>query len=111
MHQEPNTSRAVVLHIADDPQDMERAVRTARAVQERFPGLRIRIIVNGPALGAVPSLTPQELPADVEVAVCALGLQRHNIAAVDVPDGVEVVPMAPVAILEEQFGGATYLRL
>lgn len=111
MNQESKTTRAVVVHIADAPQDMERAIRTSQALQERFPGIRVRIIVNGPALTGVSSVVVDELPENVGVAVCALGLRRHDIAETEVPDGLEIVPTAPVAIVEEQFNGAAYLRL
>lgn len=69
------------------------------------------IIVNGPALTAVPAVAAPELPENVEVAVCALGLQNQGLAEADVPDGIEIVSRAPVAIVEEQFRGAAYLRL
>lgn len=111
MNQNSTAARAVVVHVADAEQDIDRAIRTSQALQERFPALRVRIIVNGPALTAVRSVTPGELPQNVGVAVCALGLQRHGIAESEVPDGVEIVPTAPVAIMEEQFNGAAYLRL
>jgi intracellular sulfur oxidation DsrE/DsrF family protein len=73
--------------------------------------VRIRIVVNGPALTAVSTLAPDELSGNVGVSVCAIGLQRHNITETEVPDGVEIVPAAPLIIIEEQFNGAAYLRL
>lgn len=111
MIEEPNTARAVVIHASDSPRDMQRAIHTAQNLREGFPGVRIRIVVNGPALSAVPMLDPHELPENVGVAVCAVGLQRHDIAATEIPDGVEIVPAAPRIIVEEQFNGAAYLRL
>ncbi|PYD00810.1 hypothetical protein B4U78_008785 [Microbacterium esteraromaticum] len=111
MIEEPNAARAVVVHISNAPEDVQRAINTARTLQERFPGVRVRIIANGPALTAVPTIAPDELPENVDVAVCAVGLTRHNIATADVPDRVEIVPTAPIAIIEEQFNGAAYLRL
>lgn len=107
-----NTKRAVVIHVMDAPQDMERAVRTSHALRESLPDVRIRIVVNGPALTAVPAaVTAHELPENVGVAVCALGLRNHRIAESDLPDGVEIVPKAPIIIVEEQLNGAAYLRL
>lgn len=111
MTEEPNTARVVVVHVADAPRDLQRAIQTAQGLRQKFPEVRIRIVVNGPALTAVPTLAPNELPENVGVSVCAIGLQRHDIAETEVPDGVEIVPAAPLVIIEEQFNGAAYLRL
>lgn len=111
MNHEQNTGRSVLVHVADAPRDLQRAIHTAQTLKERFPDVRIRIVVNGPALTAIPTLVPDEVPENVGVAVCAIGLQRHDVAETDVPDGIEVVPAAPLVIIEEQFNGAAYLRL
>lgn len=111
MIEEPNTTRAVVVHVANAPEDVQRAINASRSLQESFPGVRIRIIVNGPALTAAPTIAPDELPENVDVAVCAVGLKRHNVTEAEVPNGIEIVPTAPIAIVEEQFNGAAYLRL
>lgn len=111
MIEEPNTARAAVIHAADAPRDLQRAIHTAQNLREKFPDVRIRIVVNGPALTAVPTLAPDELPENVGVSVCAIGLQRHDIAETEIPDGVQIVPAAPLIIIEEQFNGAAYLRL
>lgn len=107
----PAPARAVVIHVSDSPQDVQRAISTAGSLREAFPGVRVRIIVNGEALTAVASMTPQQLPDDVEVAACSIGLRRRDIDEDSLPEGVEVIAAAPVAIVEEQFNGAAYLRL
>lgn len=106
-----STTQAVVIHVSDAPEDVQRAMSTADALRASFPGARIRIIVNGDALSAVPALSTQQVPNDVEVAVCSVGLRRRDIDDADMPAGVEILPAAPVAIVEEQFKGAAYLRL
>lgn len=103
--------RAVIVHAFERPEDLQRAVGTAATLREAFPDARIRIIVNGEALGAVPALTRDEVPDGIEVGVCRVGLRRRNIDEADVPDGVEIIPTAPVAIVEEQWRGAAYIRL
>lgn len=104
-------ARAVVLHVVDAPEDLDRAIGTSRALQANFPGVRVRIVVNGPALQAIPAVNVSELPEHVGVAACSIGLQRREIATADVPDGVDIVPAAPLVIVEEQFNGAAYIRL
>lgn len=111
MTENSTDDRAVVIHAVNAPEDVQRAVGTAATLRETFPGVRVRIIVNGEALNAVPALDPASVPEGVRVGVCSVGLQRRSIDAADVPPGVEIVPTAPVAIVEEQWGGAAYIRL
>lgn len=103
--------RAVVIHASDAPEDVQRAVGTAATLRETFPDARVRIIVNGAALGGVPELAAEQVPRGVDVGVCQLGLHRRNIDEADVPEGVEILPLASVAILGEQWRGAAYIRL
>ncbi|MFK4760128.1 hypothetical protein ACI3KS_04255 [Microbacterium sp. ZW T5_45] len=111
MKENQSRGRAVVIHAFDAPEDVPRAVGTASTLREAFPDARVRIIVNGAALGAVPALAPEDVPDGVEVGVCRIGLHRRNIDEADIPDGVEIIPTAPVAIVEEQWAGAAYIRL
>lgn len=104
-----NANRAVVIHASDAPGDIARAVSTAKVLRDAYDGIRIRIIVNGEALAAVRDI--EAPPAGVGIAVCAVGLQRRGIPESELPEGVDVVPTAPQAIVEEQFQGAAYLRL
>ncbi|MGB4137119.1 MAG: hypothetical protein WA971_11175 [Microbacterium sp.] len=108
---EQGHTRAVVIHASDAQEDIQRAVATAAALSDAYPGARIRIIVNGEALNAISQLDPEDVPAGVGVGVCSVGLRRRGIDESGVPEGVEVVPTAPLAIVEEQFNGAAYLRL
>lgn len=110
-NQSISSSRAVVLHAADRADDVQRAVSTAAALRKAFPEARVRIIINGEALTAASTLDTDGLPDGASVAVCAIGLHRRGIEESEVPDGVEVIPAAPIAIVEEQFAGAAYLRL
>lgn len=107
----PDARRAVVVHASDRPQDLERAVSTAGALRSAFPGVRVRIVVNGAALTGIPDFEVGRLPDDTTLAVCAVGLGRRGIEESTVPDGVEIVPAAPLAIAAEQFDGAAYIRL
>lgn len=106
-----HTNRAVVIHVSETGEDVTRAISTAATLHESLPDIRVRIVVNGPALTAVPTIDTTEIPADVEVSVCATGLQRRDIAQAAIPEGVEIVPAASIVIVEEQLNGAAYLRL
>lgn len=98
--------RRVVLHVSDDPVDIDRAVDTAHTLRETFPDANIRVIVNGPALEGLRRGSP--LPG---VQACAIGLQRRKIDPSDLREGVEIIPSAATALIEAQFDGAAYIRI
>ncbi len=106
-----HTNSRLVIHVSEAVEDVSRAIATAGALRESYPGIHIRIVVNGPALTAVPAIDTAEISTNVDVSVCAIGLQRRDIAQTEIPEGVEVVPAASVVIVEEQLNGAMYLRL
>lgn len=100
----------VVLHAVDQATDVQRAVGVAENLQGSFPGIRVHIVVNGPALEGLADL--EFAPRDgVQLGACAVGLRRRNIDAAGLPDGVEIVATAPEVIVREQLAGAAYLRL
>lgn len=98
--------RRVVVHVSEDPADVERAVSTAASLREAFPDAEVRVIVNGAALEGLRAGEP--LPG---VEACAVGLGRRGIDAGSLRDGVKVIPSAAIALAEAQFDGAAYLRI
>jgi len=98
--------RRVVVHVTDDPADLDRAVATAQSLREAFPDGEVRVIVNGPALDGLRE--GQSLPG---VEACAIGLERRGIDTAALRAGVDVIPSAAMAIAEAQFKGAAYIRI
>jgi len=103
--------RDVVLHVSDAPADLARATDNARLIAEQYPGVRVRVIVNGAALEGLRVPDGVDVPPGVEVAACAIGLGRRGIDRAALPPGVEVVPAAVPAIVAAQLGGAVYVRI
>ncbi|MBN9216224.1 MAG: hypothetical protein ABS62_04840 [Microbacterium sp. SCN 70-200] len=99
-------SRRVVVHVSDDPGDLDRAVSTAQSLRDAFPDAEVRVIVNGPALDG---LREGQAPPGVEA--CAIGLQRRGIDAASLRAVVEVIPSAATVLVEAQFEGAAYIRI
>jgi len=99
-------SRRVVVHVSDDPGDLDRAVSTAQSLRDAFPDAAVRVIVNGPALDGLREGQP---PPGVEA--CAIGLQRRGIDAASLRAVVEVIPSAATVLVEAQFEGAAYIRI
>lgn len=102
---------AVVLHVVDAIEDIDRAVSTARTLRESFPGIRVTIIINGPALEGLPGLDIRTVPEGTGVSACSVGLRRRSVDESALPEGVQVVPTAPEVIVREQLAGAAYIRL
>lgn len=107
----PETGQNAVLHVVDATEDIDRAVSTAGTLRESFPGIRVTIVINGPALEGLASLDMSAVPEGTGVSACSVGLQRRSIDETTLPEGIQVVPTAPEAIVREQFAGAAYVRL
>lgn len=106
-----DSTRQVVLHVADAPADLERAIASAQALREEMPDCEVRIIVNGPALAGVTGETPVVAPDGVRVAACAIGLARRGDDPSTLRPGITSVPGASAALAQAQFEGAAYLRV
>lgn len=103
--------REVILHVADGPAGVQRAVETAAALEAADPEVDVRVIVNGPALTGLTGDTAVDLPDHTPVAACSLGLERRDIERDELRPGVVAVPSAVVAIVEAQKAGARYVRV
>ena len=101
----------LVLHVSDAPQDLDRAVTTARTLGTSQTDVQVRIIVNGPALDGMASAQPGQLPAGSSIAACLNGLRNRGIDPAGLPSGVQTVDSALLAIAHEQLAGAAYIRL
>lgn len=102
--------RQVIVHASDAADDVSRAVDTAGRLAESIDGIRVTVIVNGPALEGVSALA-DEVPEAVEVSACAVGLQRRGIDSSALPPTVSITASAAVAIVEAQLDDAAYMRL
>lgn len=101
---------AVVLHASDKEADVQRAMASADNLQQSFPGIRVHIVVNGPALDGLVDLEVN-LDDQVSLSACSVGLGKRNIDTGALSNRVNVVPTAPEVIIREQFAGAAYMRL
>lgn len=105
-------SDEVILHVADHPEDVTRATAAGAALVQADPALRVRIIVNGPALGGVTDDAQPAAPVDgVSLQACQIGLRRRGFAADQLQSGIGTIESAVVAIVQAQRDGASYMRL
>ena len=105
------TKREVILHVADDPADVQRAVDAAAGLQAADPAVDVRVIVNGPALTGLTGEVAVGLPDNTQIAACSVGLDRREIGPGELRPDVLTVPSAVVAIVEAQKAGAVYVRM
>lgn len=101
----------VILHVSDDPADVQRALDAAAGLQAASLGVRVRVIVNGPALAGLTGAQVVEVPERTEVAACSVGLGRRGIDPDDLRPEVGTVPSAVTAIVQAQLSGAVYIRI
>lgn len=106
------TSRTVLLHVSDRPEDIVRAIGIAETLHGARPETRIRIIVNGPAIpGVAADATPLPSTDAATVEACEGGLRNHRIPLDALQPGILTVPAAVVALSDAQFEGAAYIRI
>lgn len=107
-----STSSTVLLHVSDRPEDIARALGSARTLHERRPEFSIRIIVNGPAITGVTVDAPAlELSDASTVEACEVGMRSRGILAEDLQAGIRTTPSAIVALSDGQLDGAAYVRI
>ncbi|MDV2978576.1 UNVERIFIED_CONTAM: hypothetical protein Q9R71_15500 [Actinomycetes bacterium ARC8] len=109
-HQE-FSGRSIVVHVSDRTEDLERATRTAISLEQAYPGVQVRIIVNGQALAGMTAFSTDLLPQNTQIGACSLGLGRLGIDPETLDAGIKILPTAPLEIAEAQFNGASYIRL
>lgn len=103
--------REAVLHVCDDPADVQRAVRAAGALRGAGGVGAVRVVVNGPALAGVTGADDVHVADGVEVLACLAGMRQRDIAVTDLRPGVQTVPSAVIAMVEAQLAGAAYVRI
>ncbi|GAB3750384.1 hypothetical protein [Microlunatus parietis] len=104
-------TREVILHVADDPADVQRALDAAAGLQAAGLGVRVRVIVNGPALAGLTGTDAVQVPEHTEVAACSVGLGRRGIDPGELRPEVGTVPSAVTAIVHAQLADAAYIRI
>lgn len=105
------SAREVILHVSDDPADVQRALDAAAGLQTAGLGVDVRVIVNGAALTGLTETDAVDVPEHTRVAACSVGLGRRGIDPEDLRPAVLTVPSAVVAIVEAQLAGAAYVRI
>jgi len=107
--------QTALLHVSGRPEDVARAVGTARTLHRSRPDHRIRIIVNGPAIAGVTTdaapLDLSHLPETAVIEACEVGMRAHEIVAEQLQPGIATVPSAVVALVDAQAEGAAYVRI
>lgn len=104
--------KTVVLHVSTKPEDVARALGSARTLHSHRPEYRIRIIVNGAAItGVTVGAAELELSAAASIEACEVGMRSHGIVADELQAGVGTVPSAIVALADLQVAGAAYVRI
>lgn len=79
---------------ADDPADVQRALDAAAGLHAAGLGVRVRVIVNGPALAGLTGTDAVQVPEHTEVAACSVGLGRRGIDPGELRPEVGTVPSA-----------------
>ena len=106
------TSHTVLLHVSDRPEDITRALGSARTLHSRRPEFSIRIIVNGPAIAGLTVDAPAlELSDAATVEACEVGMRGHGIRTEQLQPGIRTTASAVVALSDAQFDGAAYVRI
>lgn len=103
--------REVILHVADDPADVQRALDAAAGLHAADLGVRVRVIVNGPALAGLTGTDAVHVPEHTEVAACSVGLGHRGVDPDELRPEVGTVPSAVTAIVQAQLTGAAYIRI
>ncbi|MGB3375619.1 MAG: hypothetical protein WBA87_10830 [Microbacterium sp.] len=101
----------MILHVSDDPADVQRALDAAAGLQAAELNVIVRIIVNGAALAGLTGEEPVEAPEQTQVAACRVGLERRDIDPDTLRPEVTSVPSALTAIVQAQLAGAAYIRI
>lgn len=102
---------SVILHVSDDPADVQRALDAAAGLQATELNVTVRIIVNGAALAGLTGSEPMEAPKQTQIAACRVGLKRRGVDPDTLRPEVTSVPSAVVAIVQAQLAGAAYIRI
>lgn len=105
------TTREVILHVADDPADIQRALDAAEGLASTDASLQIRVIVNGAALAGLIGHDVIDVPTRTEVSACRVGLAKRNTDLADLRPAVHTVSSAVSAIVAAQLNGAAYVRI
>lgn len=103
--------REVILHVSDDPADVQRALDAAAGLEDADLGVSVRVIVNGAALTGLTGTDAVEVSEHTEVAACSVGLGRRGIDPDELRPAVQTVPSAVTAIVQAQLAGAAYIRI
>lgn len=105
--------KSVVLHAADEPERVDRAVMVAGLIREERGELPIRIIVNGPALRrfADSAANPLQLPEGTTLDACARGLSVQQVSEDQLQPEFGTVASAALALIDAQHQGAAYIRV
>ncbi len=103
--------REVILHVSDDPADVQRALDAAAGLEDSSLDVSVRVIVNGAALTGLTGEEAVALPEHTQVAACRVGMGRRGIDPGELRPAVQTVPSAVVAIVEAQMAGAVYVRI
>lgn len=107
-----NRPRQVILHVSDKADDVPRAAAAAETITQSNPGLKVRIIVNGPALNGVTDSAEKVIPGEATtVEACELGMQRRSLPLETLQPNVLTVSSSILAIVEAQLAGAAYVRI
>lgn len=100
----------VVLHVSDQPADIDRAIGAAELITSREP-MRVQIIVDGEAVTGLVGSAAVEVEETVHISACERALQRRGLAPADVRPRVGTVPSAVIALARAQHEGAAYIRI
>ena len=106
-----HTVQDVVLHVSDDPADVQHGLDAAARTVAALPDAHVRVIVNGPALAGVTGTEAVELPRNTRLEACRTGMQGRGITEAELRPGIQTVPAAVVALIEAQAAGSTYVRI
>ena len=106
-----HTVQDVVLHVSDDPADVQHGLDAAARTVAALPDAHVRVIVNGPALAGVTGTDAVELPRNPRREACRTGMPGRGITEAEVRPGIQTVPAAVVALIEAQAAGSTYVRI
>jgi intracellular sulfur oxidation DsrE/DsrF family protein len=111
-----------ILHLAGPGQkpfpDLAAAIRVARNARAELHGVRLELVVQGPAVAQLAADAPNAAEASaltvedgMAVTACRNSLRSAGIDEASLVAGIAVVPAAVAHLAQQQFNGAAYIRI
>lgn len=111
------TERGVVVHLADDAPERQRAVlQNVRNLMRALGDVPVELVAHGPGVDLVAGTSPEQdvlgelMAAGLQVRACRNTLDARGLTPAELPAGVDVVDSGVAQLARRQLEGWAYLR-